>query len=141
MTRHGQRRAGGFTLIELTIAAVVLLIALLGLMATMAYCARLDMDTEETTIALHGVRQRLEVLEATNYNNLPALNGTTYAIDTTNPLLDRLRPIPGRAKVITVNVAQKFPPNAMLLEVTVTAEWTGALGRRSLEMKSLIAAH
>ncbi|MBI5369156.1 MAG: prepilin-type N-terminal cleavage/methylation domain-containing protein [Planctomycetes bacterium] len=134
-------RRAGFTLVELTIAMVVIVIGLLGLLSSMSYSARLNSDTEETAIALHGVRERLEVIEAAAFSSVAGLNGTTYMIDATNPNLDRLRPLPGNARVISVTVSQVVPGNGNFLEVTVRADWTGALGVRSLELRTRIASH
>ncbi len=130
-----------FTLLELAIAAVVIVVALLGLLAAMAHCARLDAVSAETTIALHGVRERLEIIQAATFSTVAGLKGMPYAIDTTTPSLDRLQPVPGSAKVLTVTVTQVNAGDPNLLEVRVRADWTGVSGVRSLGLRTRIANH
>ncbi|MBI3273406.1 MAG: hypothetical protein HYZ53_30760 [Planctomycetes bacterium] len=130
-----------FSLLELGIAGSVLSVALLGLLATIAFTTRSDINCEESTIALHGVRERLEILEASPFASLAAASGTTYAIDNTNSLLDRLVPAPGRSQVVSVTVSQVTSGNPDLLEVVVQADWQGAMGVRTLRVRTRIANH
>ncbi|MBI5366827.1 MAG: prepilin-type N-terminal cleavage/methylation domain-containing protein [Planctomycetes bacterium] len=116
----------GFTLLEALLACIVIVIALLGLAATLSYISRSDMSAQETSDALNAARAEIETLRATSFAQLAALANTEFAVTG----LRGLNPT-GTIQVNTVNPA--------LYDVTVTVSWRGVMGERSLNLRTQIA--
>ncbi|MBI3272242.1 MAG: hypothetical protein HYZ53_24845 [Planctomycetes bacterium] len=118
--------ASGFTLLEAMLAAVVILVALMGLASTMSYAARTDMVAGEHMSALNAGRAEMETIKATSFGALAALNNTNFTVAG----MSGLTPV-GQVLVNTTN------PN--LFDVTVTVTWRGVMGPQTLTLRTLIA--
>ncbi|MBU3933384.1 MAG: prepilin-type N-terminal cleavage/methylation domain-containing protein [Candidatus Omnitrophica bacterium] len=96
-------KRGGFTLLEVMIAAAVLVVALLGLLGVFTNCFGLNETARNLTIAINGAQERLEQIRnadfgtiIANYNgpfNVSGLDGigrvdATYVAGSNNNLID-----------------------------------------------------
>lgn len=107
-TRDGR---AGYALIEMMLASVVLVVAILGTVGSLTSSAMLGESTRETTIAYLAAQEMIEVLQATpcqdvfvNYNEeadddpggIGAAPGPGFAVPGLNPQADDPDGLPGR---------------------------------------------
>jgi len=124
-------RREGITLIEVVIAAMILVIGLLSFFAVFLNCTRLDETSKESIIAMNHARIQMERLRAMNFagikNIQPANNNNTFDVSTD------LLPITEDADMGTITVDTT---NDALLDVTVTVRWAGITGDRELNLRA-----
>jgi len=94
--------SGAFTLMELMIAALILSLAIVGLLASYISCMQLTEITRNTSIAMNAIQAKAEEIEGHTYDNIKAdydgvsftplrLNGVGISyIDDTNPNLIKI---------------------------------------------------
>ncbi|GIW73278.1 MAG: hypothetical protein KatS3mg102_2820 [Planctomycetota bacterium] len=70
----------GHTLVELTAAAAVLAIVLVGLLGTFATSLRSDRVEQDRLVATMAARDVMEQLAALPYEDLPAQDGLTFQV-------------------------------------------------------------
>lgn len=75
---------GGFTLIEVAISLVIILVALLGVVATFAYVISYNAGNNARAQALAVMQQRVEILRAAKFT--PTVTDSTLAGGTKAPL-------------------------------------------------------
>jgi prepilin-type N-terminal cleavage/methylation domain-containing protein len=122
---HGQRRRGerGFTLIETTIALVIMMVATLGSATLFAYAVRNNNGGHDRAQALAIAQQALETLR-----------NAQYTVSTTDPLLVQTpaTPVPltvtreGRPYTVVARV-QDTTPTLKTITVTVTPQKAGSV--------------
>lgn len=120
----------GFTLLEVLIAAVVLAIALFGLVGAFAHCAWLNANSKETTIAINAARREMDIVRGTFFNTIL----TTYAAPNDNFVVEGLLPVPGdpdgQCGKITCTSA------GAVITITITVSWRGVAGDRGVTLIS-----
>ncbi len=130
------RGSRGMTLVEVIIAAMVLAIAIFGLVSTLFYTSRQEGSCHEVSIALSGIRAKIEEVRSQRFQDAYSI----YLQDASRHFeIPGLVPqetdtdiySPHRTGEVIVAVTS---PN--LLRVTVRASWTGILGDQSIEMTS-----
>lgn len=134
----------GFSLIELLIAAAVLVIAILGLMATMTYSTRADVVSQETIVAMHSARAKLEEIQAgTSVATIQATyNNNNFAVPGLVARANDADRMPGRVVITASTVAPTAPSAAQtVLDVRVIIEWTGVFGDQSYVAAMKVANH
>ncbi|MEW5758389.1 MAG: prepilin-type N-terminal cleavage/methylation domain-containing protein [Candidatus Omnitrophota bacterium] len=87
----------GFTLIEVLVAAGILVFCLCGLLVTYIGCFILNETSRNTTIALSGARTKMEELKQETFDNLLNHNGEVF--DVTGFTLGRAK---GRVEVTDI---------------------------------------
>lgn len=118
-TSRGGREAG-FTLLEIVIALLVMMIAVLATVSLFIFAVNYNTGSRDKTVALAIAQQRLEALRnlpftdaalnatpATGTLTMVTNNGRTFAVTTTITNVDGAAPNPvndTRRKVITVSV-------------------------------------
>ncbi len=128
MQAMGCCRARGMSLLEVTISVAILATAVVGLSAALAATSHLDSQSKERLLAINAARETLETIQA-----------QPFRVIATNDqkLLDviGLQPIPGQKLPgsITVNTL-----SSELVEVVVTIEWIGLVGRGRLIFRTLV---
>lgn len=88
MIRPSRRRAGtppargrrGFSLVELIVAMVLLVIGVMGLVAVSGYAIRLSTATDRSTVATIVAQSRMERLRALSCANITGGTATTRGI-------------------------------------------------------------
>ncbi len=75
------RKQRGFTLLELMIAAAVLIVALTGLLGTYITCLELNELTRNSNLALNAAQAVFEEIRSADFLNLPAnYDGYTFQV-------------------------------------------------------------
>ena len=92
----------GFTLAELMVGAVILLVTFVGIMLTYVKCMELNEMSRNSSTAVKGVKSRAEQIKNTDFDQiLPTYNNTTFTIagltgmgvsyvDNSNPNLSKI---------------------------------------------------
>ncbi|MHC4661758.1 MAG: type IV pilus modification PilV family protein [Planctomycetota bacterium] len=116
----------GLTLIEVMIAAMVLVVGILSFFAVFLNCFRMDDISKENIIAVNHARLMMESIRAMPFEDIDDMNGHTFDIAS----LRRINPSiePG-----SVSVNSSI---TNLLDVTVTVNWAGRDGDRSLNLQA-----
>lgn len=117
----------GFTLIEVAISLVIILVALLGVVATFAYVISYNAGNNSRAQALAVLQQRVEILRAAKFT--PTVTDTTLAGGSKSPLT--VTTPTGTQFTINVDVDNDpfttgvqddtAVPNPTLKEITVTS--------------------
>ncbi|TET34939.1 MAG: hypothetical protein E3J72_12450 [Planctomycetota bacterium] len=128
-TSRGRRE--GVTLLEIVIAAMVLVVGLLSFFAVFLNCTKLDQTSKESITAMNFARKTMENLRATDFDSIGGKAGPIPANEA--PVeLDVITGVPvGNVTVVT-------RPDG-LLDVTVIVRWAGITGDRRLELEALFA--
>ena len=116
----------GFTLLELTIAAGVLTVAILGLLAALQSLHPLNETAKETAVASQDASRVMEEIRVTTPSSIPTTNWTNWA--QTNGLTHLLN------ETITVTTSGSDP-----LNITVQASWSSQRGKgpqRTLQLST-----
>jgi hypothetical protein len=124
-------RREGVTLLEIVIAAMVLVVGLLSFFAVFLNCTKLDETSKESIKAMNFARKNMENLRATDFDLIPGKAGPIPANEA--PVeLDVITGVPvGNITVVTRSDG--------LLDVTVIVRWAGITGDRRLELEALFA--
>lgn len=125
-----QRRDAAFTILEVLIAAMVLAIALFGLVGAFAHCAWLNANSKETTLAINGARKQMDTVRAAYFQTImnsydPPDDG--FAVEGLTPRVGDPDGLPGR-----ITLAQA----GGVITVTILVEWRGVAGDRTVTLVS-----
>jgi len=72
----------GFTLMELMIAAAILVVALSGLLHAFSACFVLNETSRNQTLALNGLQEKIEKIRSVDFSTIySTYNGTTFYLD------------------------------------------------------------
>jgi prepilin-type N-terminal cleavage/methylation domain-containing protein len=114
----------GFTLIELMISLFIMLIVFVGLLSIVNYSLELQESSKNITIAINAVRQRIEEIRYTPFNNIISLyNNTPSNIFNITELNGR-----GRTTIIRATYVNGTD-NPNLLNVRAVICWRQKNGR------------
>lgn len=157
----------GFSLLEMMIAAGVLLVAVMGLMSAYVTAMRLIGSTAEMTLASQAARKKVEEIQETAFNTIFAthnaapdfaVNGLVaqendldgfvgkivFPVDPANPgfldesFLDLSLGMP-RDLNGDNDMVDQINAGYTLLPLTVRIEWLGVTGNHAFEIKTLLA--
>ena len=103
-------------MLELMIAAVVLVVALLGLLGVFTGCFGLNETARNLTIAINGAQAETERIRNLPFNQISAQDGTSFEIT-------------GIADASSEGIVEVNISNPDLLTVTVTVCWRQKGGR------------
>ena len=131
---RGQR---GFTLIELAVAIVLLVVGFLSLAQVTLTIRTMKRADDERELAANALLDQLHAIEVTPFEDVVAtFNGRAFDVFVEGAASPALRPVPGDAdrKTGSVDVVAPDPPNdpTRLLEATVRVDWTGSFGPQRL---------
>jgi len=138
------RSEGGFSLVELMIAAAVLAIGVMGLMASITYCIRADMASDESTLALNGARTMMEEIQSNGSpTSIQAIySGFDFAVGGLGAQAGDPDGIVGEVTITSSTIAPTPPaPAATMLDVRVTIQWNGSLGDRIFVYSMQVSQH
>ena len=132
--RRGER---GFTIVELSVTIVLLVVGLLSLAQVSLTIRSMKRADDERELATNALLDQLHAIETTPFGDLVATyNGRTFDVFQEGAAWPALRPLPGDldGKPGGIDVVAPNPPNdpARLLEATVRVDWVGSFGPRHL---------
>lgn len=138
-----QQRWCGFTLLEVMIALVILVIACLGLMATITYSVRANCNSQETMLAMGGARQQMEkIMAMPSLTTIQALNNTTFDVAGLMPQGQNPWGKVGSITVSSTTVAATAPATAQtVLDIRISVKWRGIMGDRTYDTSFLVTRH
>jgi prepilin-type N-terminal cleavage/methylation domain-containing protein len=104
-------RQTGFTLLEVMIAAGVLVIALTGLLSTYTACFKLNETTRNSNLALNAAQEKLEEIRSATFLSIfDSYNGTSFSVSG--------MPVSDSLGYVSINNT-----NTSLLRVTIGVCW------------------
>lgn len=121
-------RERGLSLLEVTASITMLAVAVIGLMAAIAATSHLDQQSKERLLAVNAAREVLDTVRAQPYRVIGTNDSKIFDVVGLQPMPGQS--LPGR---ITVNTLA-----ANLVEVVVTIEWKGLVGRGRLIFRTLV---
>lgn len=120
--KHLRCNRRGMTLVEVIISTGIFLMAAIGILYSFAKCIELNEVGKDSTIAVVGVKNKVEEIKMANFSSIfTTYNNTTFTITGLN----------GKGVIYVDN------SNARLLEVKVVFCWRLADGRLIGEDKNL----
>lgn len=134
----------GFTLIELAIAIVLLVVGLLALAHVALTIQSMKRADDERTMAAGALLEQLRSIETTPFGDVAGnFNGHAFDVVLPGEATPCLRPIPGdtdgRVGLVTVTAPDPPKDPTELLEATVRLDWDGAFGPEHLERRVRIS--
>lgn len=131
------RGTRGFTLVELAVAIVLLVVGFLSLAQVTLTIRTMKRADDERELAANALLDQLHAIEVTPFEDLAAtFNGRAFDVFVEGAAAPALRPVPGDAdgKTGSIDVVAPAPPNdpTQLLEATVRVDWTGSFGPQRL---------
>ena len=115
------RSSKGFTLLELMLAAAIMIVAILGLLSLLINCMVLNDSNKNLVVAANDAQYVLEQMKGLTYDNINNYTAPNF----TN--LDNE----------TINLARSI--GAQIAEVSVNVSWTGRQRNRSFILSTRIA--
>lgn len=119
----------GFTMLELVMASVVFLIAVLGLLSFYRSPFALNEASRDTTLAIQDASQVIEQMRVSSFGSLQTTNWDSWAQS------NGAKNLPD--ETISVVFTDLVVNN--LLEFTVTARWTRRMRTREVRLTSRIS--
>jgi len=131
-------RTAAFTLIEVLVATLVLVVAIFGLVATLSYTMRQEADTREVSVAMNFLRAKVEEVRSQPFDDIFTYYSQganrNFEVPGLDPQAGDPDPFaPHRVGEVIVGVI-----NPRLLRVTVRASWTGLMGERTLDLETQV---
>lgn len=121
--RPGRGRSGGFTLLEVLVALVILGVALVGLLSAQSAAVRLRSQAEELTLATFLLERQMTEMEMGDFPEIGKKEGD-FGDD-----------YPGYAWQITVSETPfSAPPQVRVREVRVAVLWSAGPRPERLEL-------
>lgn len=137
--RHSRNSRGerGFTLIEVAVSIVLLVVGLLTLAQVALTIRSMKRADDERELAANALLDQLHAIETTPFGDLVAtFNGRAFDVFQDGAAAPALRPLPGDidGKPGAIAVVAPDPPNdpTRLLEATVRVDWVGSFGPQRL---------
>ena len=112
---------GGFTLSELMIAAVILVVVIVGLLSVSVSCLLINESNKSLTIAANDAQYVLEQIKGLTYSQIPSYTPGTFSN------------LNGEA--VTVSVSS----GSTVTGVTVNVNWTERQRQRTFSLATRIA--
>jgi prepilin-type N-terminal cleavage/methylation domain-containing protein len=131
----------GFSLVELMIATVVMVIGLVGIMNSCVHLNALQRLDAEVALSYRACMRNLEEVRAMPMATILTMNGTSFDIPGANGATKALRAqkgdVDGMPGQITV-VRLATDAGRSLYQITATAKWQGASGNSSVELMTMV---
>ena len=133
-----RRDERGFTLVELAVATVILVVGVLTLAHVALTIRAMHRADDERAMAATALLDQLHAVETTPFGNVAAnFDGHGFDVVLPGEASPALRALPGdpdgKAGLVTVTAPDPPKDPAELLEVTVRLDWDGSYGPQHLE--------
>jgi hypothetical protein len=138
------RRRGGFTLVEVAVATVLLVFGLLAL-AEVAFTIRsMTRADRERALAGAALLEQARAIETTPFAQIVTThNGRSFTVTIDGQATPALRALPGDLDGMpgSISVVAPTPPNDpfRLLEATLSLDWQGSFGPQRMQRRIRIA--
>ena len=107
-----RNKKNGFTLLELMIAAAIVIVCLVGLLSTYITCLELIETTKNSNLALNAEQKVLEEIRSATFSGIPAAyDGYTFSVA-------------GMSSGSSIGRAAVSNANSSLLNVTIGVCWS-----------------
>jgi prepilin-type N-terminal cleavage/methylation domain-containing protein len=131
----------GFSLVELMIATVVMVIGLVGIMNSCVHLNALQRLDAEVALSYRACMKNLEEVRAMPMATILTMNGTGFDIPGANGATKALRAQKGDAdglpgQITVVRLATDA--GRSLYQITATAKWQGASGNSAVELMTMV---
>lgn len=113
---ESSRAAGGFTLIEVVVSLLIMMIAALGAVSLFSFAVTYNRGASDRARAFAVAQQRMEVLRATPYNNL----NQAFAQANTGAVQVGQRPTDQRRYDVTTTITNEMVVNGTPRRKTIT---------------------
>jgi len=127
------RRQRGMSILEVTVASVILAVGIVSLTSVAATSARLHQSGVMKAAALRSLEAEVATIESTDFAALQALDGTTFAVEaaaqSTNVGAN------GAPAAGAIAVTAPTGNAAELLEVTLSLTWRGMNGDHTMQRR------
>ena len=141
MTSNARHGEAGFTLLELLIGALCVVLALGAVISATLQISNVRKVDEDLNLAYIACMSNLEDLRSIPYTDLPAMNGIGFDVPGLNGSAGGLTPVPGDPDgltgLFTVTV-DKTGGGATLYRVVAQVEWNGSAGRQEFRLESFM---
>jgi prepilin-type N-terminal cleavage/methylation domain-containing protein len=136
----GRRGERGFTLVELAVATVLLVVGVLALAHVALTIRAMRRDDDERAMATSALLDQLRTIETTPFADVVTkFDGTGFDVTLPGALSPALKALPGDADgmagLVTVSAPNPPADPTSLLEATVRLDWEGSNGPRHLERR------
>jgi type II secretory pathway pseudopilin PulG len=134
-------RQGGFSLIELLLGTVAVIVCLGAVIMATLQIGRVRMVDEELNLAYMACMNSLEDLRSVPFADLPALDGVGFDVPALNGAPNGLAAVPGDPDglpgqfIITV---EDTGGGTTLYSVTAEVQWVGHSGSNEFKLATLI---
>ncbi len=129
MKRFSISKQRGLTLIEASVSAAVVGIALLGILRLQMQLTKDNADSPVRTAALNAAQQKIEELRAKKYEEISAAGSPDNPLAGNNSLKNAVLSRPWAVSAV----------DSKYKSVTVTVEWTDSRGKQTVRLSSYIA--
>jgi prepilin-type N-terminal cleavage/methylation domain-containing protein len=138
------RDARGFTLVELAVATVILVVGVLTLAHVALTIRAMHRADDERAMAATALLDQLHAVETTPFGDVVAtFDGHGFDVVLPGEVSPALRALAGdpdgRAGLVTVTAPDPPKDPTELLEVTVRLDWDGSYGAQHLERRVRIS--
>ncbi len=131
----------GLSLLELMIAIIAAVVILGAVLSATLYHASERKMNAELNLALVAATNNLEEVRSIPFSAVPALNGVGFDVPGVNGAPGGLQPVSGDADGLTGEffvTTDKSSGGSVLYLVKATVTWAGSLGRRRVELETLV---
>ena len=131
---------GGFTLVELLMGTVLMVVGLVGVMSSTIRLHGLQRLDTEIDQAFQACRTNLEELRAVPITALPGYDGRGFAVPGPDGVTPILRAVPGDADGLPGEIHVTVDQSAagyVLYKIRVVVTWRGASDRHTVELSTL----
>ena len=132
---------GGFSLIELLLGTLAVIVCLGAVIMATLQIGRVRMVDEELNLAYMACMNSLEDLRSVPFADLPTLNGVGFDVPALNGTPNGLAPVPGDPDglpgqfIVTVD---NTGGGTTLYRVTAEVQWVGSSGRNEFKLDTLV---
>jgi len=130
----------GFTLVELLMGTVLMVVGLVGVMSSTIRLHGLQRLDTEIDQAFQACRTNLEELRAVPITALPGYDGRGFAVPGPDGVTPILRAVPGDADGLPGEIHVTVDQSAagyVLYKIRVVVTWRGASDRHTVELSTL----
>ncbi|HZN40294.1 MAG TPA: prepilin-type N-terminal cleavage/methylation domain-containing protein [Planctomycetota bacterium] len=131
----------GFSLVELMIATVVMVIGLVGIMNSCVHLNALQRLDAEVALSYRACLRNLEAVRAMPMATIATMNGTGFDIPGANGATRALVPQKGDPDGLPGSITvQRLALDAgrSLYRITATAKWHGSSGNSAVELMTMV---
>lgn len=136
-----RNRQEGTSLVELMLSMIVGLVLIGAVLSVVIQQSHLRQSNAESSLAVGAALNTLERLRTLDDATFPTLDGTGFDIPGLNGQPGGLQPVPGDLDGLPGHLSvlvEQTSGGATLYRVVATVSWTGAGGRKRINLQSFV---